>query len=82
VQGRIHSTEIRRLAGSHVLDCEIIHDTDRVVARFYGRPKIPGLDPGVHIKICGRPTTQDGTLVFTNPSYELLSDPAQGPTHT
>ena len=77
IQGRVHSTEIRQVDGSHVLECEIIHDTDRVLARFYGRPKIHGLNPGTHIKIHGRPATQNNTLVFTNPSYELLTPPHQ-----
>ncbi|MVA75731.1 DNA-binding protein [Auraticoccus sp. F435] len=40
---------------------------------WMGRRSIPGIEPGVRLKVEGRITTVEGQRVMFNPRYELLS---------
>jgi hypothetical protein len=75
VQGRVRATEIRspRPAGSAVLACEVADSTGELVALFYGRSHITGVEPGSRIRLHGTVGIgADGHPAMVNPAYELL----------
>lgn len=43
---------------------------------WMGRRSIPGIEPGVRLKVDGRITTMEGGRVMFNPRYELLAPAA------
>jgi hypothetical protein len=73
VEGRVHSVEIRPAGENYVLACTVADATGELTALFYGRQRIPGLEPGVKIRLSGTAAVRDGTPVMTNPGYELIS---------
>jgi hypothetical protein len=72
VQGRVRRIEIRPADHSSVLVYEIEDDTGRLIADFYGRDHIPGLDCGDTVRFRGPVAMRDGMPVMSNPAYELL----------
>jgi RecG-like helicase len=73
VEGRVRAVEIRPVEQNTVLACEIADSTGQLTALFYGRSHIPGLDPGVRVRLRGRVGTRDGRAIMINPAYELLA---------
>jgi amino acid transporter len=73
VVGRVRSIEIRPVDHSTVLACKVSDATGELTALFYGRSYIPGLEPGVKIRLRGKVGVQDAGRVMTNPAYELLA---------
>jgi len=72
VEGRVNSIEIRPVEHSCVLECKVADATGEVIALFYGRTHIAGLEPGSRIRLRGQVGVQDGHMVMVNPAYELL----------
>jgi amino acid transporter len=81
VEGRVHAVEIRPVERNTVLACEIVDSTGELTAMFYGRSYIPGLDPGVKVRLTGQVGARGRAIVMVNPAYELLS-PGKGDGHT
>ncbi len=72
VVGRVHQTEIRQVAKSSVLACEVADATGVLTALFYGRTHIPGVEPGSKIRLSGKVAIWEVGPVMVNPAYELL----------
>jgi amino acid transporter len=72
VAGRVHSVEIRPMEQSCVLSVQVVDDTGRLTALFYGRTHIPGIEPGGKVVLRGPVGLRDGGTVMINPAYELL----------
>lgn len=72
VEGRVHAVQVGAMAGSPIFSCEIVDATGTITARFYGRRHIPGIKPGTHLRLQGRPFREKGKLVIANPRYDLL----------
>jgi hypothetical protein len=61
------------VAGAGVLACEVDDATGQLTALFLGRNHIPGIKPGICIRLHGQVGMgPDGRPVMTNPAYELL----------
>ena len=73
VQGRVRRIEIRPVEHSTLLVCEIQDATGRLIALFYGREHIPGVDCGATIRLRGPVAMRDGTPSMSNPAYELVA---------
>jgi len=73
VEGRVHAVEIRPVERNTVLACEIMDATGQLTAMFYGRSRIPGLDPGAKVRFTGQVGVRDREPVMINPAYELLA---------
>jgi amino acid transporter len=73
VEGRVHSVEIRPVDGSSVLAITVADSTGQLTALFYGRSHIPGVEPGVRIRLTGAFGIRGGLPGMINPTYELLS---------
>lgn len=73
VQGRLHTAEVRPAERNGVLACEITDSTGDLVALFYGRTRIAGIEPGCRIRLHGMVgIAADGRPAMINPGYELL----------
>jgi amino acid transporter len=72
IQGRIRSVQLTPVADTPVLSAEVVDATGSVIARFYGRREIPGIEPGARIRLTGRTTQRYQKTIMNNPRYELL----------
>jgi amino acid transporter len=85
-EGRVHAVEIRPVEHNTVLACDVEDSTGQLTALFYGRSHIPGLRPGIQVRLKGQVGIRDGKPVMINPAYQLLApgsgsadqDPAEG----
>jgi amino acid transporter len=73
VEGRVHTVEIRPVEHNTVLACDVEDSTGQLTALFYGRSNIPGLRPGVKVRLRGQVGIRNGQPVMINPAYELLA---------
>jgi amino acid transporter len=73
VEGRLHTVEIRPVEHNTVLACDVDDSTGQLTALFYGRSNIPGLRPGVKVRLRGQVGIRNGRPVMINPAYELLA---------
>jgi amino acid transporter len=73
VEGRVHTVEIRPVEHNTVLACDVEDSTGQLTALFYGRSNIPGLRPGVRVRLRGQVGIRNGQPVMINPAYELLA---------
>jgi hypothetical protein len=80
VQGRVRSAEIRPVEHNFVLALEVCDSTGDIIALFYGRSRIPGVEPGSKIRLHGNVGMRDGDPAMINPAYELIAQlpPASG----
>lgn len=72
VEGKVRSVEIHPVENSCVFDVTIADETGTLTAKFYGRTKIPGFEPGAHVRLAGKASLQEGGPAMINPAYELL----------
>ncbi len=72
-EGRVHTVEIRPVERNTVLACDIEDSTGQLTALFYGRSNIPGLRPGVKVRLRGQVGIRNGQPVMINPAYQLLA---------
>jgi len=72
VEGRVHTVEIRPVEQNTVLACDVEDSTGQLTALFYGRSNIPGVRPGVKVRLRGQVGIRNGRAVMINPAYELL----------
>lgn len=81
LQGRVRSVQSSSIAASPTYRVELCDESGGVFLLFYGRRRIPGLEPGALVRVRGRLGARDGYLAMSNPSYELLpSDPDEATT--
>ncbi len=78
VVGRVRAVEIRPVQENTVLACEVADSTGQLTALFYGRSHIPGLVPGVKVRLHGPVGIREFQAVMINPAYELLAYGAGG----
>jgi amino acid transporter len=74
VQGRVESMQVGTTAGRS-LEVQLFDDTGGLRLIFFGRTRIPGIGPGVILRVSGIVGENKGHLALTNPRYELI-----GPT--
>jgi amino acid transporter len=79
VEGRVHTVEIRPVEHNTVLACDVEDSTGQLTAMFYGRSNIPGVRPGVKVRLRGPVGIRNGRPVMINPAYELLAPGESGP---
>ncbi|HET9081309.1 MAG TPA: amino acid permease [Trebonia sp.] len=72
VEGKIRSVEIHPVENSCVFDATIADETGTLTAKFYGRTKIPGFEPGARVRLAGKVAMREGGPAMINPAYELL----------
>ncbi len=75
VEGRVRAVEIRPVEHNFVLACEVCDSTGDITALFYGRSKIPGVEPGTKLRLHGSVGMRDGKPTLINPAYELVATP-------
>ena len=73
IEGRVSAVEIRPVENSCVFEATIADGTGSLTAMFYGRTHIPGLEPGVRIRLDGKVSMRGGGPAMINPAYELLA---------
>jgi hypothetical protein len=72
-EGRVHTVEIRPVEHNTVLACDVEDSTGQLTALFYGRSHIPGLRPGVKVRLRGQVGIREGRPIMINPAYQLLA---------
>jgi amino acid transporter len=72
-EGRVHTVEIRPVEHNTVLACDVEDSTGQLTALFYGRSHIPGLRPGVKVRLRGPVGIREGKPIMINPAYQLLA---------
>jgi amino acid transporter len=72
-EGRVHTVEIRPVEHNTVLACDVEDSTGQLTALFYGRSHIPGLRPGVKVRLKGQVGIREGRPIMINPAYQLLA---------
>jgi amino acid transporter len=72
VEGRVRAVEIRPVERNCVFECTVGDGTGALTAMFYGRTHIPGLEPGVRVRLAGKVSVRDGGPAMINPAYQLL----------
>jgi amino acid transporter len=72
-EGRVHAVEIRPVEHNTVLACDVEDSTGQLTALFYGRSHIPGLRPGVKVRLRGHVGLRGGKPIMINPAYQLLA---------
>jgi hypothetical protein len=76
-EGRVHTVEIRPVEHNTVLACDVEDSTGQLTALFYGRSHIPGLRPGVKVRLKGQVGIREGRPIMINPAYQLLAPGAE-----
>jgi hypothetical protein len=56
----------------------VFDETGGIRLLFFGRTRIPGIDPGTVLRASGRVSEYKGHLAIANPRYELV-DAAEAP---
>jgi RecG-like helicase len=74
VVGEVTSVRIVPKAGTSWLEVTVSDGRDRLVAKWTGRRRLPGVEPGRRLVLSGRvsATGPGGRMLLMNPSYELL----------
>jgi len=72
ITGRLNSVTLRPVAKAPAVEAELWDGTGRLTLLFLGRRRIPGITPGRHLVVHGRPIVRDGVRAMVNPRYELL----------
>ena len=78
IQGRIKIVQVGTSAGKS-LEAQVFDDSGGMRLLFFGRTRIPGIDPGSLVRVTGTVGEYKGHLALANPRYELLpSDTGAG----
>jgi amino acid transporter len=64
--------------GGRCLEAQVFDETGGIRLLFFGRTRIPGIDPGTVLRASGRVSEYKGHLAIANPRYELV-DAAEAP---
>ncbi|HEU5271760.1 MAG TPA: amino acid permease [Jatrophihabitans sp.] len=71
IEGRIKIVQVGTAAGKS-LEAQVFDDTGGIRLLFFGRTRIPGIDPGALVRVTGTVGEYKGHLALANPRYELL----------
>jgi RecG-like helicase len=71
VEGRIKMVQVGTTAGKS-LEAQVFDKTGGVRLLFFGRTRIPGIEPGAVVRATGTVGEYKGHLALANPRYELL----------
>lgn len=74
--GSVSTVTINPRGGHPALEVELRDGSGAVTLVWLGRRQIPGIDPGMMIKVAGRISCHEGRRLIYNPKYELLQAPA------
>ncbi|HTZ45477.1 MAG TPA: amino acid permease [Jatrophihabitans sp.] len=73
VEGKIKIVQVGTAAGKS-LEAQVFDSTGGIRLLFFGRTKIPGIEPGRLVRATGRVGEYKGHLALANPRYELIPD--------
>ena len=77
IEGRIKIVQVGTAAGKS-LEAQVFDKTGGMRLLFFGRTRIPGIEPGSIVRVTGTVGEYKGHLALANPRYELLpADAAQ-----
>ncbi|MDT4997593.1 MAG: hypothetical protein QOD45_1661, partial [Pseudonocardiales bacterium] len=71
VAGRVKTVQVGALAGRS-LEVQVFDETGGLRLLFFGRTRVPGLEPGALVRASGRVGEFKGHLAMANPRYELV----------
>ena len=71
VCGRVESVQVGTTAGRS-LEVQLFDESGGLRLLFFGRTRIPGIEPGVSLRVSGSVNEYKGHLALANPRYELL----------
>ena len=77
IGGRLRSVTLRPVASAPAVEAELWDGTGRMNLLFLGRRRIPGITPGRHVVVTGRPIMRDGEWTMVNPRYVLTPTSAE-----
>ncbi len=78
IEGRIKIVQVGTAAGKS-LEAQVFDSSGGMRLLFFGRTRIPGIEPGSLVRVSGTVGEYKGHLALANPRYELL--PADSKTH-
>jgi amino acid transporter len=76
IEGRIKIVQVGTTAGKS-LEAQVFDSTGGMRLLFFGRTRIPGIEPGSMVRVSGTVGEYKGHLALANPRYELLSAEAK-----
>ncbi|MCW2541269.1 MAG: amino acid/polyamine/organocation transporter, superfamily [Frankiales bacterium] len=71
IEGRIKIVQVGTTAGKS-LEAQVFDETGGMRLLFFGRTRIPGIEPGSAVRVTGTVGEYKGHLALANPRYELL----------
>jgi amino acid transporter len=71
IEGRIKIVQVGTAAGKS-LEAQVFDTTGGMRLLFFGRTRIPGIEPGSMVRVSGTVGEYKGHLALANPRYELL----------
>ena len=71
VMGRLRSVDLCPQDAEASLEAELFDGTEGVTLIWFGRRRIPGIEPGRTMRVRGRMSVRDGRKVLYNPYYEI-----------
>lgn len=72
VQGAVQILTLNPRSGTAWLEAELGDGSGTLQLIWMGRREIPGIRPGVQLRVHGRVTMHAGRPAIFNPAYELL----------
>jgi amino acid transporter len=78
IEGRIKIVQVGTAAGKS-LEAQVFDSSGGMRLLFFGRTRIPGIEPGSLVRVTGTVGEYKGHLALANPRYELL--PSDAKTH-
>jgi RecJ-like exonuclease len=72
--GRIAQVSVAPIGSNPALAVELFDETGGITLLFYGRRRIPGIRPGVRLRVTGVVSSRHGHLAIANPLYEIVVD--------
>ena len=72
IEGRIKIVQVGTTAGKS-LEAQVFDETGGMRLLFFGRTRIPGIEPGSTVRVTGTVGEYKGHLALANPRYELLA---------
>jgi amino acid transporter len=72
IEGRIKIVQVGTTAGKS-LEAQVFDETGGMRLLFFGRTRIPGIEPGSLVRVSGTVGEYKGHLALANPRYELLA---------
>ncbi len=76
IEGRIKIVQVGTAAGKS-LEAQVFDSSGGMRLLFFGRTRIPGIEPGSLVRVTGTVGEYKGHLALANPRYELLSPDAK-----